>query len=398
MTAWTILLVVLVGLLALVITQPYLMQGPVEPMATERQEQSVEDGFAGWQTFRSERYGYAVKYPPNLLRLRDPYQEGIWKGTIYAKDVIIHDDVLWLQSSDRSESTEDTLYTYAFREYQLDERLTLDEWFVKISSREAVSSGSATYKEWVLQQEGGVYEQEQIGDHQWLYVKEGTFIHALRAFYIIHPNANIVFQVVSVSGRDPTIRNVLSTIQFFEPDPTANWQTYRNEEYGFEVKYPEDWEVFNLEKVHYGPPDYEIEFDVFSLIFELYNLEEVQKDFWDRVDKSVGFQLSDPNPKHQNLEEYTCLSEREGVDCVTKHIAIDGRDALLTTFTRVEGEGAGNKERNISFFDGSRFFEFYSGYNGIPQNESIRVLADKSFTIDKIASTFRFIESDPTAN
>lgn len=25
------------------------------------------------------------------------------------------------------------------------------------------------------------------------------------------------------------------------PDPTANWQTYRNDEYGFEVRYPEDW-------------------------------------------------------------------------------------------------------------------------------------------------------------
>jgi hypothetical protein len=29
-----------------------------------------------------------------------------------------------------------------------------------------------------------------------------------------------------------------------EPIDTSNWKTYRNEKYGFEVKYPKDWEIF----------------------------------------------------------------------------------------------------------------------------------------------------------
>ena len=38
---------------------------------------------------------------------------------------------------------------------------------------------------------------------------------------------------------------ILSTFKFIEKDETANWKTYRNEEYGFKVKYPEDWEEIN---------------------------------------------------------------------------------------------------------------------------------------------------------
>ena len=37
---------------------------------------------------------------------------------------------------------------------------------------------------------------------------------------------------------------ILPTFKFIEKDETADWQTYWNEEYGFEVKYPEDWHSY----------------------------------------------------------------------------------------------------------------------------------------------------------
>jgi hypothetical protein len=33
-------------------------------------------------------------------------------------------------------------------------------------------------------------------------------------------------------------------IQEILEDETANWKIYKNEEYGFEIKYPEDWEIY----------------------------------------------------------------------------------------------------------------------------------------------------------
>jgi hypothetical protein len=38
-----------------------------------------------------------------------------------------------------------------------------------------------------------------------------------------------------------------------QTDPTANWKTYRNEEYGFEVKYPPDWFYFSNDNVTVRP-------------------------------------------------------------------------------------------------------------------------------------------------
>lgn len=32
------------------------------------------------------------------------------------------------------------------------------------------------------------------------------------------------------------------------PDPTANWKTYRNDKYGFEFKYPEDYSLADIKE------------------------------------------------------------------------------------------------------------------------------------------------------
>ena len=42
-------------------------------------------------------------------------------------------------------------------------------------------------------------------------------------------------------GFKSTKLRLVGALIFCTPDPTANWQTYRNERYKFEIKYPPDW-------------------------------------------------------------------------------------------------------------------------------------------------------------
>ena len=42
------------------------------------------------------------------------------------------------------------------------------------------------------------------------------------------------------TGTRSVFRQILSTFKFIEPDETADWNVYRNEEYGYEIKYSPD--------------------------------------------------------------------------------------------------------------------------------------------------------------
>lgn len=46
---------------------------------------------------------------------------------------------------------------------------------------------------------------------------------------------------------------IISTFKFIDSTDTADWQTYRNEEYGFEVKYPVDWKINEADGEKYDP-------------------------------------------------------------------------------------------------------------------------------------------------
>jgi len=78
-------------------------------------------------------------------------------------------------------------------------------------------------------------------------------------------------------------------------DDTANWKTYRNEEYGFEVKYPADWELETFERnnikdvINFNSP----EVKQASPVFPQYNQRKISI----RIYKNLNIQEEMKNEK-----------------------------------------------------------------------------------------------------
>jgi len=100
----------------------------------------------------------------------------------------------------------------------------------------AVSSGG--HQPWFSR----VYFYSRSNNKIYCFKDISGFTVASDEFTVIAPDV-VKFTVYTSTGMGPKITKSFKLSDVIKSDKTANWKTYRNTKYGFEIKYPKDWKV-----------------------------------------------------------------------------------------------------------------------------------------------------------
>jgi len=228
-----VLSVMIVGLISYGAYHYFAPQSEPVELPTAGEEEPAEeptDQTADWQTYRNEEYGFELKYP------EDWKTEEIFSDAQSMPIAVGNEDYDYVKYTIFSPVSEDFFIHFGLRRE--------DEKNIRVHYDMGTGLGGGVRVDDDILVGGISTKVRYTIDEGYIYciqfLEEPIIVDGHEIF--IHVDTNFPFPGFKADSTElKTIKLILSTFKFIEAD-TADWQTYRNEEYGFEVRYPKDWD------------------------------------------------------------------------------------------------------------------------------------------------------------
>lgn len=190
-----------------------------------------KDETADWQTYRNKEYGVEFEYPPSwILDEKNAFSVNLPDQTRNFIQINISNGVKGPEDESMNRC-QPGIASMVYQVGKLRENQQTFEEFVNFQIENPERGTPLAVKPKLI--------LATIGGHDALKIEE-IVDNCKTEFYYVEQSSDRYMTISFIVDKNDdklVINQILSTLRFLE-DETASWNTYKNEEYGFEIKYP----------------------------------------------------------------------------------------------------------------------------------------------------------------
>lgn len=214
------------------IVNPEVTPGPMDPKLIMNPELTVPNtdflSVDNWENYRNEKYLFEMKYPKDWSMAEKELKSG---------EKIIQEIIFFPISAPQTQIKliieSDKLEGLGIGDWAKNRKEGPDFQNVKLKYREFFGTLQSKEKKIYIPYTANIYPYD---NYIFTFSLENENENADKVFYTIIDSLNFGFFMIS--SKEATISDLLLT---------DNWKVYKNEEFGYEVKYPKEWFVYERE-------------------------------------------------------------------------------------------------------------------------------------------------------